>query len=62
MPSVVIRKSEATRANKTLDTLIQRCTMSPINKRQGNNSKEQVNEWACRTKAGSGYIGTFKLL
>lgn len=25
-------------------------------------TEEQVDEWACRVKAGSGYIGTFKLL
>ena len=25
-------------------------------------SEEQVDEWACRVKAGAGYIGTFKLL
>lgn len=25
-------------------------------------SEEQVDDWACRVKAGSGYIGTFKLL
>lgn len=25
-------------------------------------TEEQVDEWACRVKAGSGYIGTFQLL
>lgn len=25
-------------------------------------TEEQVDEWACRVKAGYGYIGTFKLL
>lgn len=25
-------------------------------------TEEQVGEWACRVKAGRGYIGTFKLL
>lgn len=25
-------------------------------------TEEQVDEWACRVKAGRGYIGTFQLL
>lgn len=25
-------------------------------------TEEQVDEWACRVKAGAGYVGTFKLL
>lgn len=25
-------------------------------------TEEQVDEWACRVKAGSGYIGTFQLI
>ena len=25
-------------------------------------TEAQVDEWACRAKAGAGYIGTFKLL